>query len=165
MEVNDIMGFIDYLEKTRRITNKVIELVPPDKFDWQYLPGKFTVADIIRHIAAIERHVFAEIAQGNKSTYKGCGKALADDPQAVLSFFAEMHRQSTAIFRRVSNDHLANVIKTVDGRETRLANFLPALVVHEIHHRAVLCIYLNLLGITSPPVLGLTEEQVIINSS
>ncbi|MES2779390.1 MAG: hypothetical protein V4651_05775, partial [Bacteroidota bacterium] len=42
-----------------------------------------------------------------------------------------------------------------------LATFLRALVVHEVHHRGALCIYLNMLDVTTPPILGFTEEQVI----
>ena len=66
--------FLAYYEKTRTVTTQVIQVIPPDKVDWSYMKGKFTIGDLVRHIAAIERQVFAEIAKGNKSTYKGCGK-------------------------------------------------------------------------------------------
>jgi len=34
------------------------------------------------------------------------------------------------------------------------------MVEHEIHHRAELYIYLNMLGVKTPPMFGLTAEQV-----
>jgi uncharacterized damage-inducible protein DinB len=52
-------------------------------------------------------------------------------------------------------------VKTLDGRLISAGNFLRALIVHEVHHRGALCIYLNLLGVKTPPIIGLMEEQVI----
>jgi uncharacterized damage-inducible protein DinB len=61
----------------------------------------------------------------------------------------------------LDNESLSKKVSSVDGNQIKLSSFLRALIVHEIHHRAVLCIYLNLLGIQTPPVIGLTETQVI----
>jgi uncharacterized damage-inducible protein DinB len=161
MQILKIDDFLLYFEKTRQATNKVIEAIPPDKLDWSYMPNKFTIGDLVRHIAAIERNVFAEIALGNRPTYKGCRKDLADGYENVLQYFNLMHSQSIEIFKSISDESLKKTIKSLDGTDIELGNFLRALVVHEIHHRAALCIYLNLLGVKSPPILGLMEEQVI----
>lgn len=164
MEIIKIEPFIAYYEKTRQATQKVIEVIPPNKIDWAYMPGKFTIADLIRHIAAIERNVFAAVAIGNKPNYKGCNKELADGYENVVSYFNKMHLQSVEIFNTIPDDSLQKKIKSLDGKEIELGNFLRALVLHEIHHRAALCIYLNLLGVTTPPIIGLMEEQVILLS-
>ena len=161
MEITNTDSFLRYYEKTREVTVKVIAVIPHDKMDWSYMPGKFTIGDLVRHIAAIERNVFAEIAIGNKPNYKGCGKELADGYQNVVTYFNEMHLQSTKIFGSLDDGRLKEKIKSVDGKEIELGNFLRALLVHEIHHRAALCIYLNLLGVETPSIIGLKEEQVI----
>lgn len=161
MEIASIEKFIAYYGKIRQITDKVIQVVPSDKLDWTYAAGKFTIGDLVRHIAAIERHVFAEIANGGKPNYRGCGKELADGYEAVVSYFNEMHLQSIEIFGALSDESLKGKVKSLDGRDIELGNFLRALVVHEVHHRGALCIYLNLLGVATPPVIGLKEEQVI----
>ena len=44
---------------------RVIETIPPDTIDWTPKVGFFTFGDLIRHIAAIERYMFAENARGN----------------------------------------------------------------------------------------------------
>lgn len=160
MEITKIETFLSYYEKTRLVTNKVINVIPPDKLDWSYMPNKFTVADLVRHIAAIERHVFAEVVIGKKPSYKGCGKDLADGFENVVAYFNEMHKQSIAIFRSIPDESLKQKITSLDGKEIELGNFLRALIAHEIHHRGALCIYLNLLGVSTPPVFALTEEQV-----
>lgn len=161
MEISSMNSFLLYYEKIRQGTIRVIQAIPEDKIDWSYKNGKFTFADLIRHIAAIERYVFAEIAIGNKPSYKGCGKELADGYKPVISYFHEMHNQSVERFMKVSDESLQQKIKSLDGKEITLSNFIRSLIVHEVHHRGAMCIYLNLLDVESPPVIGLTEEQVI----
>lgn len=161
MEINSTAAFIKYYERTREVTNQVIGVIPREKLDWSYAPGKFTLGDLIRHIAAIERYVFMEIIQGHKPAYRGCGKSLADGYENVLVYFHEMHRQSIEILSKFSDNGLQKKIRTLDGRETTVAKFLRALIVHEIHHRGAMCIYLNLLQVSTPPVIGLSEKQVI----
>lgn len=164
MEINSITTFLSYYERIREGTIKVIELFPKDQMEFTYKKGKFTVADLIRHIAAIERNLFAQLVQGKPSCYAGCGKELADGYENVLLYFNEMHKQSLSIFKLLRDENLNNKIVTLSGSEVTLSTFLRALVVHEIHHRATLCIYLNLLGTNAPPLLGLTAEQVIQKS-
>jgi uncharacterized damage-inducible protein DinB len=36
---------------------------------------------------------------------------------------------------------------------------------HEIHHRGQIYLYLSILGIETPPLYGLTEEEVLRRSS
>lgn len=161
MEIKTIASFLGYYERVREITNRVVSVVPPDQLDWTYMPGKFSVGDLVRHIAAIERNLFAAIISGNPVCYTGCGKELADGYDDVVRYFNEMHRQSMAIFRSLSDADLERTIHSASGKPTTVAAFLRALIIHEIHHRAALCIYLNLLQVKTPPVLGLTEEEVI----
>lgn len=161
MEIVSMNNFLKYYEKTRQQTNRVIDAIPHNMFDWTYKKGKFTFGDLIRHIASIGRNLFAEVVKGNKPNYKGCGKEIAVGYDSVLHYYHEMHRQSVKIFQTVSDESLKQIIKSLDGKNIELGNFLRALIVHEVHHRGAMCIYLNLLGVESPPVIGLKEEQVI----
>jgi uncharacterized damage-inducible protein DinB len=128
---------------------------------YTYLPGKFTVGDLVRHIAAIERNLFAEVVLGNPPVYRGCGKELADGYENIISYFNKMHSQSMEVFNTLKDQDLTRRIKALDGKEVTIGNFLRALIVHEIHHRGALCIYLNMQNVATPPIIGFTEEQVI----
>ncbi len=161
MEIKTIESFLSYLERTRQATKRVIQAIPAEKFDFAYMPGKFTIADQIRHIAAIEQYVFANIAVGKAPAYKGCGNELADGYDAIMKYFDDCRQESIKMFSSLSDDDLSRKVNALNGSEMELGQFLRALFVHEIHHRAVLCIYINLLGLESPPVLGFTEKQVI----
>jgi len=165
MEITTLKGFIAYYEQTRLTTNRVIAAIPPEKLDWTYAPGKFTFADLIRHLAAIERQVFMEVIQGRGPAYKGCGPELADGYDAVMNYFHETSRYTLDILQSMNDSELHVEVPTLNGKITTKGNFLRALMLHEIHHRGAMCIYLNLLGIPSPSILGLTEQQVISMSN
>jgi uncharacterized damage-inducible protein DinB len=159
MEITSVTAFLDYFERVRERTLRLINVIPEEAMDRSYKPGKFTIADMIRHIAATERYMYAENVAGRQSSYHGCGKDLADGRDAVMAYMNEMHRQSVEIFRTLDNDALQSKCPTPGGEMTTW-KWLRAMVEHEVHHRGELYIYLNLLDIATPPIFGLTEEEV-----
>src|SRR5690606_35863275 len=103
MEIKTVRSFLDYYGKIRLRTNRLLETIQPEHLKFTYKSGKFTVADQIRHIAAIERYLFAEVVAGRTSQYSGCGKNLADGPENILFFFNQMHNESLEIFGTLSD--------------------------------------------------------------
>ena len=160
MEITSIKPFLEYYDKVRERTLNLIRVAPPDRLDWSYKSGKFTVGDQIRHIATIERYMFAETISGRKSAYQGCGKDLADGYDNVLALFNELHRQSLEIFSRLSDEDLQKKCITPGKAEVRVWKWMRLMVEHEIHHRGELYIYLNLLDLRTPPMYGLSAEEV-----
>lgn len=161
MEITTIQQFIRFYGKTRESTLRTVMAIPPDQLDWTFKPGKFTVGDLVRHIAAIERNLFAELVQGKPNRYAGCGPELAASFDEVLAYLHKTHGESMAIFNTLTDADLNRTVITANGQPTALRNFLRALIIHEIHHRGALCIYLSMLGVSAPPLYGLTAEQLI----
>lgn len=164
MEVTDIKSFLEYYSKIRQRTHRLIAVIPPGYMDWAYKPGKFTIADQIRHIAAIERYMFAETILGNPCTYTGCGKELADGYEKVIQYFNEKHEEALTIFKRLDNEDLQRKCLTPGKASITVWKWLRAMTEHEIHHRAQLYIYLNMLDIRTPPMFGLSSEEIIQDS-
>ena len=160
MEIKNVETFLDYYEKVRRRTLRVIKTIPPEKMNWSYREGKFTLADLIRHIASTERYMFAETVRANKSRYPGHGRELADGYDNVLTFFDRAHRESIEIFRQFSDEDLLEKCTTPAGTPITRWKWLRSMVEHEIHHRGQIYVYLGILGVTTPPLYGLTSEQV-----
>ncbi|SFN79547.1 Uncharacterized damage-inducible protein DinB (forms a four-helix bundle) [Chryseobacterium oleae] len=160
MEITSVQSFIDYYEKVRARTLRLIEVVPPEQLDFSYKPEKFTIGDQIRHIAAIERYMYGETISGRKSAYQGCGKELADGYDNILAFFNEMHRQTIEIISRLSDEDLNRKCLTPPGNEISIWKWLRAMIEHEIHHRGELYIYLNLLDVKTPQIYGFSAEEV-----
>ena len=164
MEITNINTFLDYYGKIRERTNRLIAVIPPEYMDWAYRPGKFTIADQIRHIAAIERYMFAETILGKPCSYSGCGKELADGYNEIIGYFNEKHEETLAILKKLSNDDLQRKCLTPAKTPITVWKWLRAMTEHEIHHRAQLYIYLNLLDVKTPPMFGLSSEEIIQNS-
>ena len=80
MEITDSAAFLDYWNKIRGRTQRVIARIPRERFDWTYREGAWTFADLIRHLGALERWMFVENALLRPSRYAGCGRDLADGP-------------------------------------------------------------------------------------
>src|SRR5262245_65653554 len=83
----------DYFEKVRSRTLRVADGIPADRIEWTWAPGKFTLGDILRHLAGIERDMYAENAQGRPSRYAGCGRELADGAAAVRAYVDRCHAE------------------------------------------------------------------------
>ena len=160
MEINTIGPFLDYYEKIRQRTLKVIQCIPPEKIDWTYKPGKFTFADLIRHLASIERYMYAENVQLRPSRYPGHGRELADGYQNVLEYLNQMHEEAMEIFSLLSGEDLRKKCKTPGDAEITVWKWLRAMVEHEIHHRGQIYIYLSLIDAPASPIYGLTSEEV-----
>jgi uncharacterized damage-inducible protein DinB len=158
MEIRDLKIFIDYFNQVHQRTMRVVRCIPPDKVDWSYSPGKFTLGDLARHIAAINRYLFAEVVQGNPSRYSGCGKHLAAGYDEIVSFCEARHGESLEIISRVTD--LERKCVTPDGAPITTWKWLRAMLEHEAHHRGQIYIYLAMLGVATPPLFGLTSEQV-----
>src|ERR1700741_659220 len=99
MEISTIQPFLQYFGNVRERTMRVARCVPPDKMDWSYAPGKFTLGDLLRHIAVTERYMFAENVQGRASRYTSHGKEFADGRDNVLSLYGAPTCRSDGDFR------------------------------------------------------------------
>ena len=151
---------IDYFEKIRARTLRVARCVPPDKIDWTYQEGKFTLGDLLRHLGSIERWMFAENAMRRPSLYPGHGRELADGYDAVMAYLDRMHADAMEIFRALSADDLNALCTTPGGTQLPVGKWLRAMIEHEVHHRGQLYLYLSMLGVPTQPLYGLTEEEV-----
>jgi uncharacterized damage-inducible protein DinB len=150
----------DYLSKVHQRTTRVAQCIPPDKLEWSFRESKFTLGDLVRHIAAIERYMFAETIQGQPSRYTGCGRELADGYEAVMTFRETLHSQTVEILSRLGDEGLAGKCTTPDGARITIWKWLRLMMEHEIHHRGQIYLYLAMLEIPTPPLYGLTSEEV-----
>ena len=106
MEVRSVSQFLEYWESVRGRTRRVVACIPPDRLDWTCRAGSFTLGDLVRHLAAIERHMYGETAAGRPSRYKGCGRDLADGYAAVLEYFDRLDLEAKEIIGGLSDADL-----------------------------------------------------------
>ena len=160
MEIHTIEPFLQYFKNVRERTMRVARCIPPGKLDWTYAPGKFTLGDLLRHIAVAERFLWAETLLGRPSRYTTHGRELADGYENTIAFVERLHAESMELFAKLSDEDLQRKCKTPDGADITKWKWLRLMVEHEIHHRGQIYLYLGMLGVTTPPLYGLTSEQV-----
>jgi uncharacterized protein (TIGR03083 family) len=160
MEIRTIEPFLDYYAKIRERTRRVVALIPPDRLEWAPREGAWTFGDLVRHLAAIERWMFAENVSGRSSRYPGHGRELADGYDAVLAYFDRMHEEAMDVFAALTPDALQARCTTPGGASMPAWKWLRAMVEHEIHHRGQIYLMLGMIGVPTPPLYGLTSEEV-----
>ncbi len=158
MEIRDLGIFLNYFGRVHHRTMRVTRCIPPDKVDWSFREGKFTLGDLVRHIALAKRYLFAETLQGEPSQYAGCGRELAPSYDEIISLTEKLHEESFEILSRLTD--LNAECRTPDGAAITTWKWMRAMLEHEIHHRGQIYTYLALLEVPTPPLYGLTSEQV-----
>jgi len=160
MEILSAGPFADYWDGVRGRTKRVMMAIPPAHLEWAPGPGRWTFGDTIRHLAGIERDMYAENVQDRPSRYPGHGRELADGIDAVVAYLDRKHAEAQAIFRALTPEQLQGKSQTVAGTPITTAKWLRAMVEHEAHHRGQIYLMLGLLGVPAPPLYGLTEPEV-----
>lgn len=160
MEIREIGPFLDYWEKVRRRTLRVARRIPPERIEWSFREGRWTFGDLLRHLGAIERYMFAENVRGRPSRYPGCDRELADGYEEVFAFLERTHAEAVEIFAGLGPDELRRRCETPGGASLPAWKWLRSMVEHECHHRGQLYLYLAHLGVETPPLYGLTSEEV-----
>lgn len=160
MEITRIEPFLEYLDKVHARTRRVVRAIPPERIEWRPKERAFSLGDVVRHLAAMERYMFAENVHGRPSRYPGHGPDLADGYDAVLAYYDRMHAEAVELFAALTPEGLAAPCETPGGARMAAAKWLRLMVEHEIHHRGQIYLMLNLLGVPTPPIYGLTSEQV-----
>lgn len=160
MEIRSVDRFLGYYEGIRGRTHRVIARIPDDRMEWRHAPGRFSFGDLIRHLGALERFMFAENVAGRPSSYPGHGQELARTPEEVRRFLETTHEESMSIFGDLSDEDLERPCTTPAGASMAAWKWLRAMVEHEVHHRGQIYLMLGMLEVATPPMFGLTSEQV-----
>jgi uncharacterized damage-inducible protein DinB len=160
MEIRSVRPFLDYWASLRGRTRRLVQCIPPDRLEWTQREGAFTLGDQVRHLAAIERYMYAETVSGRPSRYQGCGRELADGFDAVVAYLDRLDGESVAIIGALSDGDLERKCLTPAGTAITTWKWLRAMCEHEAHHRGQIYLMLGMLGVPTPPLFGLTSEEV-----
>lgn len=160
MEVRSTESFLRYWRSIHTRSRRVIELIPSDRLDWTPTAGKWTLGDLVRHLATIERFMFVETASGRSSSFAGQPRSLAEDLESTLELYDRLHAESVAIVGSFPDARLRERCTTPAGAEIAVGKWLRAMIEHEVHHRAQIYLLLGQLDVATPPLFGLTAEQV-----
>jgi len=151
---------LEYSKRVRERTAAVVAHVPADRVDWSPGVGAMTFGDLIRHVALTERWLFVEVACGGTSRYDSHDTRWGASLPEVQALMLRLHRESQARLAAFDERDWQRRIITPGGASLPAWKWVRAMCEHEIHHRGQLYLMLRLCGIATPPVFGLTSEEV-----
>lgn len=160
MEITRVAPFLEYLDRVHERTRRVIMQISPADLEWTPAPGKFSFGDLVRHLATIERYMYAETVHGRRSAYPGHGLDLAAGFDATIAFYDRLHDESRALFAELTDARLIEKCHTPADTPITVGKWLRAMIEHEAHHRGQIYLMLGMRGVSTPPIYGLTSEEV-----
>jgi uncharacterized damage-inducible protein DinB len=163
--IGDVESFVECWRKVRGRTARLLDIVPPKDLEWSYAAGKYTFGDILRHLPGIERYMYAETVRHRPSAYPGHATELARGHEGIQAWMERCHTESLEIFGSLTPSDLASKCLTASGTPITVWKWLRAMVEHEAHHRGQLYMMLGMRGLATPPLYGLTEEEVAARSA
>jgi uncharacterized damage-inducible protein DinB len=158
--VDEIGPFLEYFESVRGRTRRVAACIPAGDIEWTHTAGRWTLGDLVRHLGAVERWMFTENALQRPSRYPGHGRDLADGLDATLAYLESMHVESVQLLSTLTAADLQRPCPTPGGRPITTWKWLRAMLEHEAHHRGQIYLMLAMRGVSTPPLYGLSEEEV-----
>jgi len=132
MEIRSVVQFLEYWDSLRSRTRRVVTCIPPERLEWTHRVGAFTLGDLVRHLATIERYMYAE---------------------------------AKAIIGALTDADLQRKCQTPAGTAITTWKWLRAMCEHEAHHRGQIYLMLGMLEVATPPLYGLTSEEVRARSA
>lgn len=157
--------FLEYWPSIRKRTLRVAGCIPADTLEWRPSPTQWSFGDLLRHLGGIERGMYAETVSGRSSAYPGHGVEFGQTLEEVVAYLGRCHAESMAIFAALTPEQWEGKCQTPAGTPITTWKWLRAMVEHEAHHRGQIYMMLGILGVKTPPIYGLTEEEVKARST
>lgn len=161
----DLQTFLDYLDSVHARTRRVVTCISAEALEWRPAPHRWSAGDQVRHLAGIERWMYAETVWGRPSAYPGHGRDLADGLPAVLAYYDALHAEARARFAELTPAQWTGRVTTPAGAAITRWKWLRAMLEHEAHHRGQLYFTLGLLDVPTPPIFGLSEPELLAQTA
>lgn len=156
----DRADFLGYWARVHDRSRRVLALLPERQLGWQAREDGFSLGALARHLATSERHLFVETALHDRSTLPGPDQPAPRTKAAILAMVDQLHAESVGLVEGMPAERWSARCRTPGGTDIRVDRWLQLMLEHEIHHRGQLYLMLGMLGIPTPPLYGLTAEQV-----
>ncbi len=147
-QIPDDDSIIKVLEDGREKMQSLIKSIPEEKGHHSYAPGKWSIKEVLGHIADVERVMAYRamcIARGEKKSLPGFDQddyvASADFNKRSLSDFAEellhLRNANIALFKSLTRETLMRR-GMANNHDVTVRAFMFIIAGHELHHIKVL---------------------------
>lgn len=157
--IHEVEEYVKYLDGVHKRTMQYVKVIPEELLDWKPSEDKFSIGDLLRHIASA-RLMFLGIFEHGSWTYTGHDASKGASLEDISNYLESCQVTLTEGLLKIGNDMLSKKVPTLHGHEVSAWRILMSIPEHEIHHRGQISTYLQMNKIEPPQIFGLKIEQV-----
>jgi uncharacterized damage-inducible protein DinB len=153
------------LDREMKITRRLLERVPDDKFDWKPHARSMSMGRLAAHLAELPGFAAAMINTPFIDLDKGEYKPAKPANQAeLLAIFDKASAEASEAIAHATDDHLRQHWHMIYGGkkifEAPRGTALRSMGLnHIVHHRGQLSLYLRLNDIAVPSIYGPSADE------
>ena len=145
------------VDREMRVTRRVLEAVPEEKFAWKPTEKSMTLQKMAHHVAQMPEWMVLTLAQDDLDFANTPKPILPESRKQLLEFFDKQVAELQKVIATYDMVRLAGTWTIRQGQQVitsqpRLLAFRVWCMNHLIHHRGQLCMFLRLLNVPVPPV-------------
>lgn len=150
--------YLKAIEGERATTRKVIAAVPEEKHAYTPHPTSRTAFDLAWHIASAHAWFLDSIAKREFSMDSDERPEGIRTVADIVAFYEKQGAEALEKVKKVTSEQMAEIVDFF-GMKFPLAIYLNFLLLHEVHHRGQLSVYLRPMGAKVPDIYGGSADE------
>ena len=158
-------ALIAELENEGATTRKVLERIPPEKFDWKPHDKSMTMVRLASHVAEMHSWTVPTVTQPEldfaKFDYKPAELKTTED---LVALFEKSYNEALDALKGATDDIWSEPWSLKNGETTyftmpKIAVMRSMVLNHIVHHRGQLSVYLRENNIPVPAMYGPSADE------
>jgi uncharacterized damage-inducible protein DinB len=158
---HELESFIATWEMEAKNAVRMLEALPPDKYDYRPDMTGRSLGELAWHLAEIDAYMTFGVESGSFDlTSKPPNLERPREIKAILPGYRRIHEDAVVRVNKLKPSDLDRKLKFFNGEMMRVGDILwGALLHHLIHHRGQLALMNRLAGGRTPGIYGPNREE------
>ena len=152
------------LEREYGTTRRVLAALPDDKGDYRPHEKSMSAIELAQHIAFADMYFLSSLMKGEFKRPDDSAMKTYDTPAKVVAMYEEQMPGLLEQLRSVPGEALAKEIKFLAWTQPAV-DFMNFSLVHTVHHRGQMSVYLRLVGAKVPSIYGGSADEPMAASA
>jgi len=159
--INELDRFRTIWNMEAQLTNRLLETLPPDQYDFRPDPGGRSLGEMAWHLAEIDGYISYGLSKG-AVTFQEAPPNMQRPKEVKLLApgYRRVHDDAVARLANLTEDQLDTEITFADRRMPIRDILWGTMLMHLIHHRGQLSLMCRLAGGTPPGIYGPNREDM-----
>jgi uncharacterized damage-inducible protein DinB len=159
--INELDRFRTVWNMEAQLTNRLLEALPADQYDFRPDPGGRSLGEMAWHLAEIDGYISYGISKGAVTFQEAPPNMQRPREVRLLApGYRRVHDDAVARLASLGEDQLDKEIGFADRRMPLRDILWGAMLMHLIHHRGQLSLMCRLAGGTPPGIYGPNREDM-----